>query len=274
MNIHITIVPHSLSNIKHIKVNVVILILILVLVVLPVIFYKGCNQYKATDEVIALRKEVDSLVPTLEKIKTDYNFVERMVEENERKIHDILKISNYQAKIFYDVPILSYRDPDILLEDIALQKKRQDKILREIESDREVLLYIPSIAPTRGRVIRNFGYTSDPFTGEIRFCQGIDILAETGAEVYAAANGTVSFAGWKRHEGYTVEITHKRDIVTRYSHLSVIKTKKGRKVKRRDVIGLVGKTGKTEGPRLHYEVWKDSKPVNPFSYILESIEVI
>ncbi|MCK4255744.1 M23 family metallopeptidase [candidate division WOR-3 bacterium] len=274
MNIHITIVPHSLSNIKHVKINIILLILIAIIIFLPVFLYKVCNFNNATNEVISLEREVDSLAPALEKMIEDYNYVEKMVEENERKVKSILKVSNFKTDIFYNVTGLTHREPDKLLKEIGKQRVLQNRIFDVLEPDTEILFCIPSIAPTQGRVIRHFGYTDDPFTGEKRFCQGIDMLAEIGEKVYATANGTVRFAGWKRHEGYTVEIVHKMGIVSRYSHLSIIKTKKGRIVERRDVIGLVGKTGKTEGPRLHYEIWKDNKPTNPLIYILESIEVI
>ncbi|PIS24122.1 MAG: peptidase M24, partial [bacterium (Candidatus Stahlbacteria) CG08_land_8_20_14_0_20_40_26] len=160
------------------------------------------------------------------------------------------------------------------LEEINRQQILYDKILQELEHDENALLYIPSIAPTHGRVMRQFGYVMDPFTGERRFCQGLDILAEAGEKVYATANGVVKFAGWKRHKGYTVEITHKNGIITIYSHLSHVNTNRGRRVKRRDVIGYVGKTGKTEGPRLHYEVWKNGKAIDPLIFILERIETI
>jgi murein DD-endopeptidase MepM/ murein hydrolase activator NlpD len=226
------------------------------------------------DEVVTLKKEVDSLIPVFSKVKEDYNQVKTMVEENERKVSRILDISNYETQIVHDIPVMSYQEPEALLKEINRQQISHDRILQEIEHDETVLLHIPSIAPTQGRVIRKFGYVIDPFTGEQRFCQGIDILAEVGEKVYATADGIVKFAGWKRYSGNTVEIVHKKGIVTCYSHLSRVNTKKGRRVRRRDVIGYVGKTGKTEGPRLHYEVWKDRKPVDPLIFILERIETI
>ncbi|OYD16882.1 hypothetical protein CH333_02215 [candidate division WOR-3 bacterium JGI_Cruoil_03_44_89] len=274
MNVHITIVPHNLSNIRHIRLNLIIVLFVVLLILLPFFLHQKFISRTTVDEIATLKSEVDSLSPTLSKIRENYNDVKTVLEENEYEVSNILDISDYKTRVAHDIPTLSYRDPEELLKEIDKQKILHDRILRELEYDETLLLRIPSIAPTRGRMMRQFGYAVDPFTGERRFCRGIDILAKSGEEVYATADGIVKFAGWKRHEGYTVVITHKNGIVTRYSHLSRINTKRGRKVRRRDVIGYVGKTGKTEGPRLHYEVWKDGKPVNPTIFILKRMESI
>lgn len=274
MNIHITIVPHNLSNIRHIRLNLIIILTIVLLVLVPIFLYQRGVLHTSVDEVLTLKKEVDSLIPMYGKIKQDYNYVKMMTEENERKVNTILDISNYKVQIVHDTPILSCQKPEELLKEINRQQILYDKILQELGHNESALLYIPSITPTHGRVMRQFGYVMDPFTGERRFCQGIDILAEAGEKVYATANGVVKFAGRKRHKGYTVEITHKNGIITSYSHLSHVNTKRGRRVKRRDVIGYVGKTGKTEGPRLHYEVWKNGKAIDPLIFILERVETI
>lgn len=274
MNIHITIVPHNLSGIRHIKLNLIIILGVVLLIFLPIFLYQRGILRITVDDGVILKEEVDSLAPVFSKIEKDYAHVKTMVEENEYKVNEILDASNYKTEIISDIPILSYRNLEKLQEEISRQEILHNRILQKLECDEDVLLHIPSIAPTHGRVIRQFGYVMDPFTGEWRFCRGIDILTKVGEEVFATADGIVRFAGWKRHEGYTVVINHNNGIMTRYSHLSRITTKKWRKVKRKAVIGYVGKTGKTEGPRLHYEVWKNGKPVDPLIFVLERIESI
>nr|WP_255769669.1 M23 family metallopeptidase [Maritalea mediterranea] len=112
-----------------------------------------------------------------------------------------------------------------------------------------------------------FGNRRDPFTGRSAFHSGLDFRAPTGAKVTAMGVGKVTFAGRKGGYGNAVEITHLNGLVTRYAHLSKIKVKRGQKVDRTTIIGLVGSTGRSTGPHLHLEVRKNDKPTDPARYI-------
>ena len=98
--------------------------------------------------------------------------------------------------------------------------------------------------------------------------KGVDIAARRGTPVKATADGKVTFSGSKGLLGKTVIIDHGHGIVTRYGHLNEILKKRGDEVKRGDVIGEVGSTGRTTGSHLHYEVHLNGVPVNPVKYIL------
>ena len=127
----------------------------------------------------------------------------------------------------------------------------------------------PSIWPTRGWVTSGFGYRESPFTGLRENHEGWDIGARSGSAVRATADGMVTVAGRERGYGKLIEIDHGYGIVTRYGHNSKNLIKVGSKVKRGQIVALVGNTGRSTGPHLHYEILVNSVPTNPKNYILE-----
>lgn len=132
-----------------------------------------------------------------------------------------------------------------------------------------LLASTPSIAPVKGFISSGFGFRRNPFTSVSDFHMGIDITAPLGKPVVSSANGTVSFAGFKSGYGNLVSIDHGYGIQTHYAHLSKILVKTGQRVKRWDIIGLVGDTGQSTAPHLHYEIVKNDTPVNPLDYMLD-----
>jgi len=130
------------------------------------------------------------------------------------------------------------------------------------------LNHTPSIWPAVGRLTSKYGGREHPIFKGIRKHEGIDISAQQGMPVIAAADGTVIFARWKLGYGQAVEIDHGYDTRTFYAHLSKLKVTKGQTVKRGEIIGLVGSTGVSTGPHLHYEVKINGKSKDPLNYIL------
>jgi murein DD-endopeptidase MepM/ murein hydrolase activator NlpD len=127
---------------------------------------------------------------------------------------------------------------------------------------------IPLILPCAGRITSTFGYRSNPFTGRsTEFHSGIDIANVTGTPVYATADGVVSHAGWFNGYGYTVIVNHGNGYETLYAHNSKLVTVSGASVKRGEKIALMGSSGRSTGPHLHYEIRVNSKPINPFNII-------
>jgi murein DD-endopeptidase MepM/ murein hydrolase activator NlpD len=126
----------------------------------------------------------------------------------------------------------------------------------------------PSIWPTKGWLSSGFGYRISPFTGLREFHKGLDISNREGTKVIATADGVVTFAGKNGLFGDMIKIDHGHGIMTRYGHLEKMLIKRGDVVKRGDVIGLMGNTGRSTGPHLHYEVFLNGLPVNPKKYIL------
>jgi murein DD-endopeptidase MepM/ murein hydrolase activator NlpD len=110
---------------------------------------------------------------------------------------------------------------------------------------------------------------NDPFTGEREMHYGIDVSTVVGRPVVATADGIVLYASRRGSYGNIVVIDHKFGVMTRYAHLSGFNTRAGQQVKRGDVVGYVGNTGRSSAPHLHYEVWVQDRPVLPLDYILE-----
>ena len=114
-----------------------------------------------------------------------------------------------------------------------------------------------------------FGFRSDPFTGEKTFHSGFDLRADYGDKICSVADGVVTFAGDKGAFGNAVIIKHAGGYVTLYGHCEKLLVSAGKKVKKGDVIALVGSTGRSTGPHLHFTVWKNGVLVNPKPYLLQ-----
>ena len=112
-----------------------------------------------------------------------------------------------------------------------------------------------------------FGYRSDPFTGAPAMHAGLDFRGPLGAPIYAAARGTVSFAGIRQGYGNCIEIAHGNGVVTRYAHMSAFRAHVGEAVAAGDTIGAIGNSGRSTGPHLHFEVRINDQPVNPRPFL-------
>ncbi len=139
-------------------------------------------------------------------------------------------------------------------------------ILPSADLGRETM---PSIWPVRGQISAGFGQRLDPFSGEGVFHSGVDIRNPYGTRVEAAGDGIVLEAGFDSGYGNAIVLDHGFGMTTKYGHLSKILVVVGQEVKRGQVIGAVGMTGKATGPHLHYEVMVNDTPVNPMKYLHE-----
>ena len=159
---------------------------------------------------------------------------------------------------------------DMLEKEIYTQAKSYDEILEMTKTQEIRMENIPAIQPVMNkdlkRVASGYGMRIDPVYHVRRFHQGMDFTAPTGTEVFATGNAKVEFSGWKQGYGNTVILDHGFGYKTLYAHLYKSLVRKGQKVRRSDVIALVGNTGKSTGPHLHYEVRLNDKPVDPRNY--------
>lgn len=129
----------------------------------------------------------------------------------------------------------------------------------------------PSLWPVAGRLTSSFGERIDPFNGEGAFHRGVDISSAYGNPIVAPADGVVEFAGFMSGYGRLIKIDHGHGLTTRYGHLSGFAVRDGQSVKRGDVIGYVGTTGRVTSPHLHYEVRINETPVNPHKYLRTTV---
>ncbi|HKW62337.1 MAG TPA: M23 family metallopeptidase [Candidatus Acidoferrum sp.] len=130
--------------------------------------------------------------------------------------------------------------------------------------------YTPSVWPVLGHITDSFGERLDPFSGEGAFHTGVDVASDYGAPVHATADGVVTIA--EPHAGYgrLVVIDHGFGITTWYAHLSAYSAVVGSRVKRGEVVGYTGISGRSTGPHVHYEVRVNNAPVNPWRYMKSS----
>ena len=159
---------------------------------------------------------------------------------------------------------------DLLEKEIYVQAKSYDEVAQMAKEQEIRMENIPAIQPVMNkdlkRVASGYGMRIDPVYHVRKFHQGMDFTAPTGTEVFATGNAKVDFAGWKQGYGNTVILDHGYGYKTLYAHLYKILVRKGQKVRRSDIIALVGNTGKSTGPHLHYEVRLNNKPVDPRNY--------
>lgn len=140
--------------------------------------------------------------------------------------------------------------------------------LKDIALEQNLYLSsLPTMWPVVGYISSEFGYRPDPISGRREMHDGLDISAPYGTKVIAPADGAVLFSGAQRGYGYVVIIAHKYGISTRYAHLSAMNVRVGQRIRKNDIIGYVGSTGKATGPHLHFEVRVESRPVNPLRFL-------
>ena len=150
----------------------------------------------------------------------------------------------------------------------ANQKGNFESLIKDLQDQQNLLAATPAIRPTRGWTTSKFGYRRSPFTGRREFHKGYDIAAREGEPILATADGVVTYTGRKGLLGQILIIDHGHGMVTRYAHCKKFLKKRGDKVKRWEKIALVGNTGRSTGPHVHYEVHLNGIPVNPEKYML------
>ena len=160
---------------------------------------------------------------------------------------------------------------DKLYRRMYVQSKSYDDLSKLAQEKNEMLGSIPAIQPVANkdlkRVASGFGFRIDPIYRTGKFHEGMDFTTPVGTPVNATGDGVVETIEMKQWGyGNNIVINHGYGYKTRYAHLSKFKVKQGQKIKRGQIIGLVGNTGKSTGPHLHYEVIKNKKPVNPANY--------
>ena len=175
-----------------------------------------------------------------------------------------------------DMVIATTQRLDIIKKQMAIQSKSLDEITKLAEEKEKLLMAIPAIQPINNeeltRMASGYGWRSDPFTKARKMHYGMDFTAPKGTPIYATGDGTVTRAD-NNSSGYgkNIRIDHGYGYLSLYAHLSQYNVKKGKKVRRGDLIGFVGSTGRSEAPHLHYEVWKDKDRINPLNFYYGSL---
>ena len=162
------------------------------------------------------------------------------------------------------------RDMHVEIDEIDQASHAQNNsfssLFSQLEGKRNLLAATPSIRPVKGWISSRFGYRESPFTGRREFHRGLDIATRSGTPILAPADGIVTYSGRKGLMGNMITIEHGFGMVTRYGHIKKLLKKKGNRVKRGETIALVGNTGRSTGPHVHYEVRLNGVAVNPMNY--------
>lgn len=155
----------------------------------------------------------------------------------------------------------------VLRDMLGVIEHRLDSVRTGVDRRDALAAATPSIWPVTGWLSSAYGTRRDPFTGGSDFHPGLDISAEHGQPVRATADGSINQASPNGAYGNLVEITHGYGISTRYGHLSRFNVRAGQQVKRGDVVGFVGSTGRSTSPHLHYEIWMNGQLTNPLKLL-------
>jgi murein DD-endopeptidase MepM/ murein hydrolase activator NlpD len=147
---------------------------------------------------------------------------------------------------------------------------RLNRVEEQFSRRSALIASTPTVWPVHGAPTSGFGLRADPFTGQPAFHEGVDISTSRSEPVLATADGVVLRSGWAGEYGKAIAIAHGDRYTTLYGHLEATLVAEGQTVHRGDRVGLVGSTGRSTAPHLHYEVHVDGRAVNPFEYILET----
>ena len=183
-----------------------------------------------------------------------------------RSLEDKLLVDNLAPAVVKELSALEL-DLEKISREVNLELASYNSIYEKVKTDIDRIKGIPSIRPVEGGYLNSgYGYRKDPIDGARRFHQGQDITVKSGTPVYAPADGVVKRAYYVGGFGNHIKLNHDHGYTTTYAHLSKIKVKHGQKVKRGDVIGLTGNTGRSTAPHLHYEIHYYGTPQNPLDY--------
>lgn len=202
------------------------------------------------------KDEFDSQATT-EEMKKSFNSIDSTLERINIKMKKrglkAIKMDNMGG------PIEQESDENL----IELSQFYKDQLLK-LENKLEGM---PFGVPHPGRITSPFGYRRNPFTNKGReMHSGVDLKGRTGDPVKSTAKGKVTFAGYQGNYGYVVMVKHSNGYETRYAHLVRTRVKKGENVDAGDIVGLLGSTGRSTGPHLHYEILVNNRKVNPAKF--------
>lgn len=219
------------------------------------VYDQEINKLKAQNRELELNEFSSQL--TAEEVKKSFNSIDSAIERINQKMK---KRGMKTIEINPNMGGPVEKDEDDLVELSVFYKKQ----LEELESKLEGM---PLGRPHHGRITSSYGYRRNPFTNRGReMHSGVDLKGRTGDPVKATAKGRVTFAGYKGAYGYVVMVKHKNGYETRYAHLTRTRVKKGQAIEAGDIVGLLGSTGRSTGPHLHYEVIRHNRKLNPANY--------
>lgn len=296
------IIPSSGGKVRRIKVpNFLVLVSIIGLIAGSFTLFYFINEYKIMKEKLTYLENLEKLTQMqqeriaslVEKVEEFNKTIDRLEEMETRlrrlagmggsnpSIGEKLGKGGPEEYIPFEDSLLGVDSLSVIeiiennVDFLKIKAQRQKKAFRQvegiIEEKKELFASTPNIFPVQGWISAGYGVRINPFTRKREMHEAIDIVAPWGTAVKAACQGKVTFAGWKNFYGLVVEIKNEYGYSTVYAHLSRILVKKGQRVKKGEIIGRVGSSGRSTGPHLHFEVWSRGKTLNPLKLMVEPL---
>jgi len=289
----VMLIPHSEKKIFNFQISLfTISFLVLLLSGIVITFFVTTSRYSLTKrEVESLQKSQEGSVTALKLLKKEITSLDTTVEGYKGNIKDIIKLlgASQSENIFglggpeTEIKNLSeilgltntndYRTEletiQKINEDISTSKRVLQNFMKFLAAREEIIQKIPNNWPIIGGgfITSGFGMRRSPFSGNLAVHQGVDISWWPGAPIRASADGVVVFSGMKGGYGRTVQIQHEYGFQTLYGHLSSISAYEGKQVNKGEIIGFLGRTGRSTGFHLHYEVRIGTKAVDPMIFM-------
>jgi murein DD-endopeptidase MepM/ murein hydrolase activator NlpD len=245
--------------------------------------FKNSESKRENAELILqydlLNKKLNEVTAVLGDIEERDNNIYRAIFETELIPDDVRKagyggVNRYKYLEGFnssDLMIRTFKQIDRISKQLYIQSKSFDEVATLVKNKEKLLASIPAIQPVSNqdlkRMASGWGYRIHPIYKTKMFHEGMDFTAKTGTEIYATGDGVVIKATSKASGyGKHVKIDHGFGYKTLYGHMSKFIVRRGQKVKRGEVIGYVGNTGRSTGPHVHYEIIKDNRKINPINY--------
>jgi len=260
--ITIMVVPHSKTSPINVKVPFIGIFTSLILCCFGIVYVISIavdtfEYYKTKEELNYYTQQFTELNATISALKKAENEFKRLFSlgSKEKVLENV------------DTSDSGSIDMETLKQQIRITIESVGEIREYLKTERDTYVATPKGFPVSGDISSPYGNRQHPRSGRADFHSGIDISTSPGNPVKATADGIVSFAGWSGGSGNLVVLEHGHGFSTFYAHNRKVNVRVGEKVKRGDVIANAGSTGNSTGPHVHYEIWKDGKPVNPINYM-------
>jgi murein DD-endopeptidase MepM/ murein hydrolase activator NlpD len=290
------IIPSRKSTVKKISLSTVLIRILIIssaliiLIALYIVYdYAGIKRDKA--ELVRLKIQTKEQSQQVQDFALKIDELSDRIEELRQSDKKLRILATYQTKRDKMLPLgiggstketrireLLDQDQQVLIsgmrkgiaalnEDAINREKSFNELMIFLREQKSLLAVTPNIWPVKGWVTSEFGIRESPFTSGVEFHKGIDIATRFGKEVIAPADGLVVVVSEQTQDGNLIKIDHGHGLVTAFAHLSKMVVKQGLRVKRGDVIGYVGDSGRSTGSHLHYAVFVNKVPVNPRRYL-------
>jgi murein DD-endopeptidase MepM/ murein hydrolase activator NlpD len=278
-----SIIPNQPGGKKHPAFFIILFLFLAIFLITSVVLF--VRLFNASSSALIRRSDVEALEKENAILKRAEEEISSNLQETKEKLEELHETSGHIEPLIEAQQLPEDKEYsfegftiseilDSLVKVSELNREVYSLALEKLEHNHRKATAIPSIRPVDGSLYRGYGYVTDLYTDQVRFHPGITFSAPKGTPVYATADGSIIRGGMQDGIGLFVEINHGFGYITKYGHLQATRVEEGDFVKRGDVIGYVGTTGRVMGPCLYYEVILSGKRTNPAYFIFQDIETL